>query len=297
MCLLQYGGHARGLLRHAVEERRVVLHDGIAEAGKFRDHAVLGLRQRHVDRFTVQLGRAAAEGVDGPVLREPAVLTRDAAAAAEVGVFRREDLARQGRIRQCQPPGQIDAVRAELRQIPDVLRRAEQVDRHMHAVNAHVVERTGLHGGVENIRVLAAQIGIVARGILRIGDVRLLDAPELRQQQAAGLVLRHEQRCDGLKEVHAVCARGVNEPLHVAAGHGGGLFHDDETCIDSGIYSSWCDAISIDIVHVLGCKASIIPPYTKIFRIELFYKVIPVCALLQWQTVGGGISVNYVTMV
>ena len=97
----------------------------------------------------------------------------------------------------------------------------------MHAVNAHVVERTGLHGGVENIRVLAAQIGIVARGILRIGDVRLLDAPELRQQQAAGLVLRHEQRRDGLKEVHAVCARGVDEPLHVAAGHGGGLFYDD----------------------------------------------------------------------
>lgn len=135
----------------------------------------------------VQLCRAAAEGVDGPVLREPAVLTRDAAAAAEVGVFRRENLARQGRIRQCQPPGQIDAVRAELRQIPDVLRRAEQVDGHMHAVNAHIVERTGLHGGVEDIRVLAAQIGVVARGILRIGDVRLLDAPELRQQQAAGL--------------------------------------------------------------------------------------------------------------
>lgn len=118
MCLLQYGGHARGLLRHAVEECRVVLHDGIAEAGKFIDHAVLGLRQRHVDRRTVQLCRAAAEGVDGPVLRKPAVLARDAAAAAEVGVFRREDLARQGRIRQRQPPGQIDAVRAELRQIP-----------------------------------------------------------------------------------------------------------------------------------------------------------------------------------
>ena len=125
MCLLQYGGHARGLLRHAVEERRVVLHDGIAEAGKFIDHAVLGLRQRHVDRFAVQFGRAAAEGVDGPVLRKPAVLARDAAAAAEVGVFRREDLSRQKRMRQWQPPGHIDGVRAERRPNPGDQRRGQ----------------------------------------------------------------------------------------------------------------------------------------------------------------------------
>ena len=88
VCLLQHSGHARGLLRHAVEKRRVVLHDGVAEAGEFIDHAVFCLRQRHVDRLAVQLGRAAAEGIDGAVLRKPAVLAGDAAAATEVGVFR-----------------------------------------------------------------------------------------------------------------------------------------------------------------------------------------------------------------
>lgn len=67
--------------------------------------------------------------------------------------------------------------------------------------------------------------------------------------------------------------------------------------MDSVIYYSGGDAISVDVVHVLGCKQSDKPPYAKIFRIALFYKVIPVCALLQWQTVGWGYFNNHVTMV
>lgn len=74
-------------------------------------------------------------------------------------------------------------------------------------------------------------------------------------------------------------------------------FTSSKTCIDSVIYYSRCDALSVDMVHVLGCKQSDKPPYAKIFRIALFYKVIPVCALFQWQTVGGGISINHVTTV
>ncbi|ATP35449.1 hypothetical protein B6U49_07830 [Ligilactobacillus salivarius] len=53
----------------------------------------------------------------------------------------------------------------------------------------------------------------------------------------------------------------------------------------------WGRCLSVDMVHVLGCKQSDKPPHAKIFRIALFYKVIPMCALFQWQTVGGGISI------
>lgn len=57
------------------------------------------------------------------------------------------------------------------------------------------------------------------------------------------------------------------------------------------IHSSHRDAISVDVVHVLDAINQASPPYAKIFRIELFYKVIPVCTLLQWQKVGGGILI------
>ncbi|PAY31939.1 hypothetical protein A8C35_02120 [Ligilactobacillus salivarius] len=64
-----------------------------------------------------------------------------------------------------------------------------------------------------------------------------------------------------------------------------------------GIYSSRCDGLSVDMVHVLDAINQTSPPYTKIFKIKHFYKVIPMCALFQWQTVGGGISINHVTTV
>lgn len=55
------------------------------------------------------------------------------------------------------------------------------------------------------------------------------------------------------------------------------------------IHSSHRDALSVDIVHVLDAISQTSPPYVKISEIALFYKVIPMCALLQWQKVGGGI--------